>query len=146
MSKSFNIQKYRKDILSNMLANLKLSGKEMYDLIMMENKEVIDERRQGWLFESLCQILILLKCVQNLNYSEILEGQLQNLIQVKNVNSLLDIQVDGGGHNIVDLTIKQGSTTIPFSFKYRNKYSETDVSKIDNTITKQELTKEQLNH
>ena len=142
MSKSFNIQKYRKDILSNMLANLKLTGKEMYDLIMMENKEVIDERRQGWLFESLCQILILLKCVQNLNYSEILEGQLQNLIQVKNVNSLLNIQVDGGGNNIVDLTIKQGSTTIPFSIKYRNKYSETDVSKIDNTITKQELTKD----
>ena len=144
MSKSFNIQKYRKDILSNMLtnANLKLSGKEMYDLIMMENKEVIDERRQGWIFESLCQILIVLKCVQNLNYSEILEGQLQNLIQVKNANSLLDIQVDGGGNNIVDLTIKQGSTTIPFSIKYRNKYSETDVSKIDNTITKQELTKD----
>ena len=142
MSKSFNIQKYRKDILSNMLANLKLSGKEMYNLIMMENKEVIDERRQGWIFESLCQILIVLKCVQNLNYSEILEGQLQNLIQVKNVNSLLDIQVDGGGNNIADLTIKQGSTTIPFSFKYRNKYSETDVSKIDNTITKQELTKD----
>ena len=142
MSKSFNIQKYRKDILSNMLANLKLSGKEMYNLIMMENKEVIDERRQGWIFESLCQILIILKCVQNLNYSEILEGQLQNLIQVKNVNSLLDIQVDGGGNNIVDLTIKQGSTTIPFSFKYRNKYSETDVSKIDNTITKQKLTKD----
>ena len=142
MSKSFNIQKYRKDILSNMLANLKLTGKEMYDLIMMENKEVIDERRQGWIFESLCQILIVLKCVQNLNYSEILEGQLQNLIQVKNVNSLLNIQVDGGGNNIVDLTIKQGSTTIPFSIKYRNKYSETDVSKIDNTITKQELTKD----
>ena len=144
MSKSFNIQKYRKDILSNMLtnANLKLSGKEMYDLIMMENKEVIDERRQGWIFESLCQILIVLKCVQNLNYSEILEGQLQNLIQVKNANSLLDIQVDGGGNNIVDLTIKQGSTTIPFSIKYRNKYSETDVSKIDNTITKQKITKD----
>ena len=142
MSKSFNVQKYRKDILSNMLANLKLTGKEMYNLIMMENKEVIDERRQGWIFESLCQILIVLKCVQNLNYSEILEGQLQNLIQVKNVNSLLDILIEGGGDNIVDLTIKQGSTTIPFSIKYRNKYSETDVSKIDNTITKQELTKD----
>ena len=142
MSKSFNIQKYRKDILSNMLANLKLTGKELYDLIMMENKEVIDERRQGWLFESLCQILILLKCVQNLNYSEILEGQLQNLIPVKNVSSLLNIQVDGGGNNIVDLTIKQGSTTIPFSIKYRNKSSETDVSKIDITITKQKLTKD----
>jgi hypothetical protein len=138
----FNVQKYRKDILSNMLANLKLSGKEMFDLIMMEGKEVIDERRQGWIFESLCQILIALKCVQGLNYSEILEGQLQNLKQVKNINILLKIPIDGGGNNIVDLTIMQGSTTIPFSIKYRNKYSETDVSKIDNTITKQKLTQD----
>jgi hypothetical protein len=139
---SFNVQKYRKDILSNMLANLKLSGKEMFDLIMMEAKEVIDERRQGWIFESLCQILIALKCVQGLNYSEILEGQLQNLKQVKNFNILLKIPIDGGGNNIADLTIKQGSTTIPFSIKYRNKYSETDVSKIDNTVTKQKLTQD----
>lgn len=142
MNSNFNIQKYRKDILSNILANINLTGKEMYDLIMMENKEVIDERRQGWIFESLCQILIIMRCVQNINYSEILEGQLQNLIQVKNVNSLLNILIEGGGNNIVDLTIKQGSTMIPFSIKYRNKYSETDVSKIDNTITKQKLTKD----
>jgi site-specific DNA-methyltransferase (adenine-specific) len=139
---SFNVQKYRKDILSNMLANLKLSGKEMFDLIMMENTEVVDERRQGWIYESLCQILIVLKCVQGLNYSEILEGQLQNLTQVKNINVLLKLAIDGGGNNIVDLTIKQGSTTIPFSIKYKNKHSETDVSKIDNTITKQKLAKD----
>lgn len=138
----FTVQKYRKDILSNMLANLKLSGKEMFDLIMMENTEVVDERRQGWIYESLCQILIALKCVQGLNYSEILEGQLQNLTQVKNINVLLKLAIDGGGNNIVDLTIKQGSTTIPFSIKYRNKHSETDVSKIDNTITKQKLAKD----
>ena len=125
-----------------MLANLKLSGKEMYDLIMMENTEVVDERRQGWIFESLCQILIALKCVQSLNYSEILEGHLQNLTQVKNINVLFKLAIDGGGNNIVDLTIKQGSTTIPFSIKYRNKHSETDVSKIDNTITKQKLAKD----
>lgn len=142
MNSNFNNQKYRKDILSNMLANINLTGKEMYDLIMMENKELIDERRQGWIFESLCQILIIMRCVQNINYSEILEGQLQNLIQVKNVNSLLNILIEGGGNNIVDLTIKQGYMMIPFSIKYRNKYSETDVSKIDNTITKQELTKD----
>ena len=142
MNVNFNIQKYRKDILSNMLANLKLSGKEMFDLIMMENTEVVDERRQGWIYESLCQILIALKCVQGLNYSEMLEGQLQNLTQVKNINVLLKLAIDGGGNNIVDLTIKQGPTTIPFSIKYRNKHSETDVSKIDNTITKQKLAKD----
>ena len=138
----FNVQKYRKDILSNMLANLKLSGKEMFNLIMMENTEVVDERRQGWIYETLCQILIAVKCVQGLNYSEILEGQLQNLIPVKNINVLLKLAIDGGGNNIVDLTIMQGCTIIPFSIKYRKKHSETDVSKIDNTITKQKLAKD----
>jgi hypothetical protein len=142
MNVNFNIQKYRKDILSNMLANLKLSGKEMFDLIMMESKEVIDERRQGWIYESLCQILIALKCVQGLNYSKILEGQLQNLIQVKNISVLLKKLIDGGGDNIVDLTIMQGSTTIPFSIKYKNKYCQTDVSEIDNTVSRQKLTQD----
>jgi len=136
----FIIQKIRRDILANMLTNIKLTGKELFELIMNENKELYDERRQGWIFETLCQILIILKCIQGLNYNEILGGQLQNLKQIKNSNDLLKIKVDGGGNNIVDLTIKDGSTIIVFSVKYRNKYSETDASKIDNTITKQQLT------
>ena len=51
-------QVFRKDILANMLANTKLTGKELFDVIMKENKELYDERRQGWIFETLCQILI----------------------------------------------------------------------------------------
>ena len=61
-------QVFRKDILANMLANTKLTGKELFDIIMKENKEIYDERRQGWIFESLCQILISLKCIENINY------------------------------------------------------------------------------
>ena len=56
-------QVFRKDILANMLANTKLTGKELFDVIMKENKELYDERRQGWIFETLCQILIILKCI-----------------------------------------------------------------------------------
>ena len=136
----FVSQVFRKDILANMLKNINLSGKELYDLIMKENKESCDERRQGWIFETLCQILIVLKCIKNINYTEIYDGQLQNLKQIKNINSLLKVKVDGGGNNIVDLTIKQGTTLVLFTIKYKNKYSETDVSKIDNTITKQSIT------
>lgn len=136
----FNNQVFRKDILTNMLANTKLTGKELFDLIMKENKELYDERRQGWIFETLCQILITLKCIENINYTEIYDGQLQNLKQIKNINSLLKVKVDGGGNNIVDMAIKQGTTLVLFTIKYKNKYSETDVSKIDNTITKQNIT------
>ena len=133
-------QVFRRDILANMLANISLTGKELFDMIMKENKELCDERRQGWLFETLCQILIILKCIENINYTEIYDGQLQNLKQMKNINSLLKVKVDGGGNNIVDMAIKQGTTFVLFTIKYKNKYSETDVSKIDNTITKQNIT------
>lgn len=131
---------FRKDILENMLANTNLTGKEIFDVIMKENKELCDERRQGWIFETLCQILIILKCIENINYTGIYDGQLQNLKQIKNINSLLKVKVDGGGNNIVDMAIKQEATLVLFTIKYKNKYSETDVSKIDNTITKQNIT------
>lgn len=133
-------QVFRKDVLANMLANTKLTGKELFDVIMKENNELHDDRRQGWIFESLCQILIILKCIENINYTEIYDGQLQNLKQIKNINSLLKVKVDGGGNNIIDMAIKQGTTLVLFTIKYKNKYSETDVSKIDNTITKQNIT------
>ena len=133
-------QVLRKDILVNMLTNTKLTGKELFDMIMKENNESCDERRQGWIFESLCLILIILKCIVNINYTEIYDGQLQNLKKIKNINSLLKVKVDGGGNNIVDMTIKDEDTLVLFTIKYKNKYSETDVSKIDNTIIKQNIT------
>ena len=136
----FISQVFRKDILANMLANTKLTGKELFGIIMKENKELYDERRQGWIFETLCIILIILKCIENINYTELYDGQLQNLKQIKNINSLLKAKVDGGGNNIVDMAIKHGTTLILFTIKYKNKYSETDVSKIDNTISKQNIT------
>ena len=67
-------QVFRKDILRNMLANTKLTGKELFDLIIKENKESCSESRQGLIFETLCQILIILKCVENINYTEICYG------------------------------------------------------------------------
>ena len=55
------------------------------------------------------------------------------------MNNLLKTKIEGGGNNISDITIKQNNTVIPFSIKYKHKYSETDVSKIDNTIRSQSL-------
>ena len=129
----------RKDILTNMLLNTHLKGNGLFNLIMRENNGGSDDRRKGWIFETLSQLLIILKCIENINYTEIYDGQLQNLKQLKNINNLLKIKVDGGGNNIVDMTIKNINTLVLFTIKYKNKYSETDVSKIDNTITKQNI-------
>jgi hypothetical protein len=135
----FTNQVFRKDILENMLLNINLTGNELFNLIMNENKGLNNERRKGWIFESLCQILIVLKCIENTNYNEIYNGQLQNLRKIQNINSLLNVKIDGGGNNIVDMAINDENTLILFTIKYKNKYSETDVSKIDNTITKQNI-------
>ena len=144
-------QVFRKDILKNMLNYLinknitgkefgnELTGKELFNIIIKENKEVCEERRQGWIFESLILILLVLKCI-SINFTEICEGQLQNLKKITTFNSLLKVNIEGGGNNIADAVIKQGTTLIPFSIKYRNKYCKTDVSTIDNTITKQHIT------
>ena len=129
---SFIRQVYRKDVLSNILTNRHLNAKELFDMIMTDNKESNDIRK-GWLFETLCQILIALKCV-NIPYTELYEGQLQNLKKITNINSLLKIKVDGGGNNIADMVIKNGPTIVVISIKYRNKFGETDASKIDLTL------------
>ena len=92
------------------------------------------------LYETLCQILIILRCITNINYTEIYDGQLQGLNQIKNVDDLLKVKVEGGGNNVVDMVIKQDTTLVLFTIKYKNKYGETDVSKIDNTIIKQSIT------
>lgn len=141
----FTDQVCRKDILKNILINVQttnITSKNLFHMIMSDNKESYDERRGGWIFEVIGQILIILKCIENINYTEIYDGQLQNLKQIKNINSLLKLKVDGGGNNIVDMTIKQGTTLVLFTIKYKNKYSETDVSKIDNTIIKQNITED----
>lgn len=139
--KNFTEQSHRKDVLQNMISNTHLTGKELFDLIMTDYKNVAnEERRQGWIFESICQILLVLKCIVGLFYTEVCNGQLQNLKRLTNMKHILDVKIEGGGNNIVDMTIKKENTTILFSIKYNNKYGETDVSEIDNTIMKQNIT------
>ena len=140
-SQKLNMEQiYRKDVLINMLLNINKSGNEIFHLLLNENKNKVDETRQGWIFETICQILITLKCIYGINYTELYEGPLQNLKQTTDINSILEIKIAGGGNNISDMTIKKDTTLIAFTIKYKNKYCETDVSKLDNTITKQNIT------
>lgn len=138
---TFVNQVRRKDIMTNMYLNAHLPPTELFHMIMSDNyTNTHDERRQGWIFETICQILIIMKCVENIHYTELYHGQLQNLKQIKNVVQVLNVKVEGGGNNVVDMAMKNGSTLVLFTIKHQNKYSETDVSKIDNTITKQHIT------
>ena len=127
---------YRKDILELMLNNTNLSSKDLFNLLINETK---DRRRQGLIYETVCIILIILKCISNLNYTKFLNGSLQNLKSIENINDVLDIKINASGNNIVDFTIQNNDTLIPFSIKYQKKYGETDISKINDTILHQNL-------
>jgi hypothetical protein len=139
----FKTQIYRTDVLENMLLHKNLlSANELFELLMNENNGNPDESRQGWIYETIFIILSVVKCFKNINYTEFSDGQIQNLKPIKNINSLLKIRIAGGGNNKSDMSIKEGTTWILFSVKYKGKFGETDVSKIDNTIIKQGLTKD----
>jgi site-specific DNA-methyltransferase (adenine-specific) len=142
-SQVFKTQIYRTDVLENMLLhkNLLPAG-ELFELLMNENNSNPDESRQGWIYETIFIILSVVKCFKNINYTEFLDGQIQNLKPIKNINSLLKIRIAGGGNNKSDMSIKEGTTRILFSVKYKGKFGETDVSKIDSTITKQGITQD----
>jgi hypothetical protein len=135
---NFVKQVYRKDILTNMLKNIDLTGKEILKKILTDNNTSTNESRQGWIYETCWQIVIILKCVNGINYNQILDGKLDNLKLLKNINYLLKIKIAGGGDNITDFTIQDKDTIIPFSIKYKSGFKETDVSKIDNTIKTQQ--------
>jgi hypothetical protein len=138
--KLFMVQTRRKNILSNMLKFTELTGKQLFNIIMNENSKICDLQRQGWIFENICQILILLRCIPNIHYTGVYRGQLQNMKILTNIKSFLKGKINEGGNNIVDMIIKENNTLIVFSIKYKNKYCETDVSKITNTIVSQNIT------
>ena len=128
----------RKDILIFILLNIKLQCNDLYDLIMSDNisSNITDDIRKGWLFESICQILIVLKCIDGLNYTEIYKGKIENCTKINNISSLLNIKIAGGGGNIADIIIKQENNIIPFSIKYRKNFCETDAVGLDSTCKK----------
>jgi SAM-dependent methyltransferase len=140
---AFKLQVDRTDVLENMLLHKNLlPANELFELLMNENKGTPDESRQGWIYETLFIILSVVKCFKNINYTEFSDGQIQNLKPIKNINSLLKIRIAGGGNNKSDMSIKDGTTRILFSVKYKGKFGETDVSKIDNTIIRQGITQD----
>ena len=86
---------------------------ELFQYILSDKKNTPISSRQGFLFETLCIILIITKCLP-IEWNEILEGPLSNLKPIKNIKKVLEKKINQGG-NDSDITIKNGETIIPFS-------------------------------
>ena len=127
----------RKDVLYNLLNGINKSGIELFQCIMTDNNPsiTIDEKRQGFLYETIWELLIALKCIKKIDYTELCDGQLQSLSKITKLNTILRKKIVNG-NNVSDVTIKQGSTTIPISIKYKKKFNptSTNISDLESTI------------
>jgi hypothetical protein len=132
----FTEQKNREDVLNNILLNTNILPKKLYKRIITDNKITQDERRIGFLFETVSIILLTSKCLK-IEYTNILDGQLQSLKNCDNINILLKQKI-AQGNNPSDLTIKQNNKIVAFSVKYRNKFlpNQSSVSELDGELSK----------
>ena len=115
---AFVSQLRRKDVLANMLLNIMLGGSIMFTLLMSDNHSGPSDSRQGDLFETICEILVILKCIRGIDYTHILCGNCASLKQVTNIKTILTNKIHQGG-NVSDITIEDEGTIIGFSSKYK---------------------------
>ena len=110
----------RLDVLTNILTNTSASTKKLYIMLLTDNQTTNDSIRKGFLFETLSIILLISKCL-SIDYTHILDGQLQSLKICKNITKFLKINIVQG-NNPSDITIKHNDIIIPITIKYKNKF------------------------
>ena len=132
----FKKQNIREDIVFNILNNTSINDVELYNKLITDNHSTDDDRRIGFLFETISILLLVSKCI-DINYTNILTGQLQSLKNLTNINDILKIRI-AQGNNPSDITIKHDENIIAFSIKYRNKFipKDTDIVSLDSELQK----------
>ena len=111
----FKEQLKRLDVLNNML------NKYSYESILTNNgKKNDDKRYQGFVYETICIILTITKCL-DINFSNIMVGRFEDYIEqkvLKNIKHLLDVPINQGDDK-ADMTLFN-DYKIAFSIKYRD--------------------------
>ena len=124
----------KKELLKKMLDNKHLPGETFLNTLLNEEVNTTASRK-GFLYETVFQILILLKCVTEISYTELYDGQPSALKRVDNIMTFMKSNIKTR-NNPIDISLKLHDTLIVFSCKYNKKYGETDVSKIHRAMTK----------
>ena len=124
----------KKELLKKMLDNRHLPGETFLKVLLDEGINTTASRK-GFLYETVFQILILLKCVVEISYTELYDGQPSALKRVDNIMAFMKSNIKTR-NNPIDISLKLHDTLIVFSCKYNKKYGETDVSKIHRAMTK----------
>ncbi len=124
----------KKELLKKMLDNRHLPSETFLKVLLNEGINTTASRK-GFLYETVFQILILLKCVVEISYTELYDGQPSSLKKVDNIMVFMKSNIKTR-NNPIDISLKLHDTLIVFSCKYNKKYGETDVSKIHRAMTK----------
>lgn len=137
------VKKTRKDVLQKIIQNIQENRENTTDINtlsetiyknVMVNADSTNKSTQGFLYETLWELMILTKSIPGIDYDRFLYGQLQNLRPVTNIRSILDKPLRDG-NNPSDITIQCGTTITAFSVKNRfeEKYGidQSDLIRID---------------
>ena len=100
---------------------------------MTENNKNPKPDKCGFLFETLCEILIFSKCVDNINYTEYLNDK--TFKKINNITDILDSNIRRGDSK-TDINIKLNDVNISFSIKYKNHFEPTETQIEMDTILK----------
>uniref|UniRef100_A0A6C0E1D4 Uncharacterized protein n=1 Tax=viral metagenome TaxID=1070528 RepID=A0A6C0E1D4_9ZZZZ len=120
--------KTRSDIVEHILSKTKKSN-DVFEEIMFNQTP----SRKGFIFESLCELLIITKCIKGLDYDEIKIGKYPALHKLESINNILKKNISTNESGISDITILKNNTLIPFSIKYRQDFkpAESDITRLN---------------
>jgi len=120
--------KTRHDIVEHILSKTK-NPNDVFEEIMFNQIP----SRKGFIFESLCELLIITKCIKGLDYDEIKIGKYPSLHKLESINNILKKNISTNESGISDITILKNNTLIPFSIKYRQDFkpAESDITRLN---------------
>ena len=128
----------RMDVMNNLIAHSNLDRDTLFSMIMEENEIVEDDEygrsRRGNIFETLCIILIMTKCFEGLNFTNVYKGFLHEPEVVTDTRDILNVAIGGGGNNCADMVISHVDNPeelIALSVKYWEKYTDGDCDRIE---------------
>lgn len=139
---TFDTQKTRNDIFHNMLFGYS------YDDIMKNNTKKVTASNQGFIFESICEILFVCKLVVTNFPYKMIQGKFHDLpnlgdssYELINIKEILQKNIHQG-NDASDITIKDNKgNIIPFSIKYGKHVSPlgTEVDRLFSEMRKAEI-------
>jgi hypothetical protein len=127
----------RRDVLNYILNNL--DNNKLFNSILDFDNNTVSDSRRGFIYETLCVILIASKSFDSLEFHSILENQFKT---ISNSEDLFNHCVESKAFGVADIILKTNDTFIPFSIKYNKNFipKNSDILTIKNSFENSNFT------